>query len=156
MTRTLFLDRDGVINEKLPDHQHVTDLDVFYLLPGVVDAIRELKGHFDHIIVVSNQRGVPQSALDEISVYMNHEIGKGYLDAILYDCHADEEHHENHKPGIGMALQAQEMFPDIAFENSVVVGDSATDVLFGRRLGAQVVKIPEDFPSLYEYARSLE
>ena len=40
--RTVFLDRDGVLNEKMPEGQYVTQWAKFRLLPGVIDAIGRL------------------------------------------------------------------------------------------------------------------
>ncbi|MCX8075741.1 MAG: HAD hydrolase-like protein, partial [Aquificaceae bacterium] len=40
------------------------------------------------------------------------------------------------KPNIGLALQAKEVFPDIDFSKSIVVGDSVSDMEFAKRIGA--------------------
>jgi len=55
---TVFLDRDGVINEKMPEGRYVTRWDEFHLLPDVVQAIAMLNRAGVRVVVVSNQRGV--------------------------------------------------------------------------------------------------
>ena len=55
---TVFLDRDGVLNEKKPEGQYVTSWKDFRLLPGVVEAISRLNRSGVRVVVVSNQRGV--------------------------------------------------------------------------------------------------
>ncbi|HWT66256.1 MAG TPA: hypothetical protein VN151_09075, partial [Terracidiphilus sp.] len=51
---TIFLDRDGVINEKLPEGSYVTRWEQFRLLPGVPQAIARLNRAGLRVIVVSN------------------------------------------------------------------------------------------------------
>ena len=54
---TLFLDRDGVINnEKHMDY--INTWDEFAFLPGVKDAIKKFTEKFGHIFIITNQRGV--------------------------------------------------------------------------------------------------
>ena len=39
------------------------------------------------------------------------------------------------KPGTGMARQAKKDFPEIDFSKSIIVGDSVSDMEFGRNAG---------------------
>jgi D-glycero-D-manno-heptose 1,7-bisphosphate phosphatase len=68
-----------------------------------------------------------------------------------------------------MALQAREDFPHIDFHKSVIVGNSMSDMEFGKRLAMHTVflttkhepyelphdLIDEQFPSLQDWTRSL-
>jgi len=56
--RTVFLDRDGVVNEKMPEGQYVTSWEEFRLLPGVAEAIGRLNHAGVKVMLVSNQRGI--------------------------------------------------------------------------------------------------
>ena len=56
-TWTLFLDRDGVINEKL-DNDYVKHIDEFRFLPRTLDALEKCAHVFGPIAVVTNQQGV--------------------------------------------------------------------------------------------------
>ena len=56
--RTVFLDRDGVLNRKPPEGHYVTRWSDFHLLPGVPQAIARLNRSGLRVLVVSNQRGV--------------------------------------------------------------------------------------------------
>ena len=73
------------------------------------------------------------------------------------------------KPNPGMAFQAKTDFPEIDFSKSVMVGDSMSDMEFGKRLGMLTVfikgKEEEDlkaewmdyrFESLYDFSKYLE
>ncbi|HWB63231.1 MAG TPA: HAD hydrolase-like protein, partial [Chitinophagales bacterium] len=43
------------------------------------------------------------------------------------------------KPGLGMARRAKKDFPEIDFGKSIIVGDSASDMEFGRNAGMYTV-----------------
>ncbi len=161
---TLFLDRDGVINILRPK-DYVKAWEEFEFIPGSIEALRMLASRFRYIIVVTNQRGVGRGVMTEQDLLTIHnkmlqEIrrGGGRIDRI-YVCTAVDDRDLNRKPNIGMALKAQSDFPDIDFSRSVVVGDSATDMEFGKRIGAACVWIGTgsdrselSFESLYAFA----
>src|SRR5580704_14362712 len=56
--RTVFLDRDGVINRKPPEGEYIGHWSDFHLLPGAASAIAALNRSGRRVLVVSNQRGV--------------------------------------------------------------------------------------------------
>ena len=66
-------------------------------------------------------------------------MGRG-LDAIYYCPH---DHGECHcrKPDIGLFEKAMKDFPQINPNNSVVIGDSLSDIQAGRRLGMKTIFI---------------
>ncbi|MCL3853402.1 HAD family hydrolase [Parabacteroides sp. GYB001] len=135
---TLFLDRDGVINKQRP-HDYVKSPDEFIFIEGTLEALRLLSPLFDHIVIVTNQRGVGKGVmnmetLEEIHASMLATIALhgGRIDNI-YVCTATSDSHKSRKPNIGMALQAKQDFPDIDFSRSIMVGDSFSDMEFARR-----------------------
>ena len=142
---TLFLDRDGVINRRLLD-DYVKRWDEFEFLPGVKEAIAKLSRIFGRVVIVSNQQGIgkglmTEKDLDHIHSMMVHEIEEagGRIDAIYHCPELKEKNPECRKPKPGMALQAQKDFPEIDFEKSVMIGDSESDIEFGKRLGMLTV-----------------
>ncbi len=54
---SLFLDRDGVINERIVDG-YVTRPEDFRLLEGVLEAMVIFARRFDRIFMVTNQQGI--------------------------------------------------------------------------------------------------
>ncbi|MEO7175903.1 MAG: HAD-IIIA family hydrolase [Saprospiraceae bacterium] len=144
---TLFLDRDGVINKRLPG-QYVKSPIEFEFLPGVLQALPKLAQLFGHIFIVTNQHGVAKGEmdiddLDEVHEHMIDQIKKagGRIDKI-YACTESKEMRPNcRKPDPGMALWAKMEFPEIQFYHSVMVGDSADDILFGQKLGMYTVAV---------------
>ncbi len=138
---TLFLDRDGVINRRLPG-DYVKDLTEFTFLDGVLSALAVFSRLFGRIIVVTNQQGIgkgvmTEAQLTEVHRYMLRAIrdSGGRVDAV-YHCPAlESDRHPWRKPQPGMARQAQADFPGIDFSRSLMVGDSLSDMEFGAALG---------------------
>lgn len=145
--RTIFLDRDGVLNEKMQEGQWVTTWDEFRTLPGVPEAIARLNNAGLRVIVVSNQRGIALehfSTSDVLAIQakfesMLEEHG-AHVDG-FYFCPHDRLECNCRKPLPGMFLQAQSEFPEITAATSAMVGDSLADIEFGRRLGMLTVFI---------------
>ena len=168
---TLFLDRDGVINKRI-ERDYVREWSQFKFLPNTLDALRILKGIFGRIIVVTNQRGIGRNLMTYQDLQLIHanmlEIVKksgGRIDAVYYCPHDYEKGYcLCRKPNVGMAIQAKKDFPDIDFSKSVMVGDSLSDMDFGKRLGMVCVFVGGNviggeffcFESLYEFAICLK
>lgn len=170
---TLFLDRDGVINERIAGG-YVTCWDEFRFLPGATEALAILSGIFGTVVVVSNQQGIGKGFMTTNDVEGIHrrmisEISAtgGRIDKVYYSPHLESEGHPYRKPGTGMGSRAKNDFPHIDFHRSVMVGDSPADMMFGKKLGMKTVLIGDEvlddpaltdarFISLAGFARSLK
>jgi len=146
---TAFLDRDGIINRKLPG-DFVKSWQEFEFLPGVFEALRTLKEHGFRLILVTNQRGISLGRFSENDLAIIHKRmqaelrkARGELDAIYY-CPHGYHSCECRKPGIGLFLRAQRDFPEIHFSESFVIGDSDIDIKVGERLSCRKVLIGVD------------
>lgn len=146
-SKTLFLDRDGVINQH-PDSHYVMSWNDFAFNPGVLQAILRLSEYFNHIVVVTNQQGVgkgmmSQEDLDTIHERMVKAISGfgGRIDLVCACTDLASEPNNCRKPATVMALKAQSQFPDIDFSKSLMVGDQLTDLHFGADLGMAVALI---------------
>jgi D-glycero-D-manno-heptose 1,7-bisphosphate phosphatase len=147
---TVFLDRDGVLNEKMPEGQYVTSWADFHLLPGVPQAIAQLNRARLRVIVVSNQRGIAlglYSSADVLSIDANFRLvlqeAGAHIDG-LYFCPHDKQECNCRKPLPGLFEQAVARFPSISAQTSVIIGDSLSDIEFGRRLGMLTIFIEGD------------
>jgi len=143
---TLFLDRDGVINEKR-ENDYVKNWGEFSFTNGAIDAISRLSNIFGKILVVTNQRGVGKGIMTEMQLLSIHdELTKaanqsgGRIDKIFY-CTDLLDTSDCRKPNIGMALKAKMYFPEIDFRKSIMIGDSMTDIEFGKRLNMYTIYI---------------
>jgi histidinol-phosphate phosphatase family protein len=149
-TWTLFLDRDGVINRKL-ENDYVKHWMEFEFIDGSIDALKYLNSVFGKIVVVTNQQGIGKRLyrtedLELIHKNMLYEIQfyGGRIDKVYFSPYLHSENHPTRKPGIGMALTAKSDFPEIDFSKSIVVGDSMSDMEFGRTAGMKTVYISEN------------
>jgi len=149
----LFLDRDGVINhEKHLDYIHTWDEFVFY--DGVKEAIKIFAAKFKYIIIVTNQKGVGKGVtkLDDLNIIhknMQAEIENagGRIDKI-YFCTDLEQESPYRKPNPGMGLQAINDFPGIDITKAIMVGNTISDMQFGRNLGIKTVFLTTTRPEV--------
>ncbi len=144
-TWTLFLDRDGVINLHYPN-DYVKHWDEFIFLENAVESINKLSHFFKRIIVVTNQQGVgkglmTQQDLDFIHEEMRKEIRKqgGNIHAVYAATGLASPDNKLRKPDIGMAIQATKDFEGLDLSKSIMVGDSITDLQFGRNAGMKTI-----------------
>ena len=147
MARAVFLDRDGVINRKLPEGQYVTRWDQVKFFPQCAQAVKRMRDAGFLTVVVTNQRVVAKGLLSEPALELLHqricwELFKGEkgFDAIYYCPHEENPPCECRKPRPGMLLKAaQDHGIDLA--NSWMIGDSEADVLAGKTVGCRTIRI---------------
>jgi len=125
----------------------VTRWEHFDLLPGVAEAIAALNRKGLLVVVVTNQRGVALGLYSSTDVEGIHERlqltlaeSGAHVDG-FYFCPHDKRQCDCRKPGPGLFTQAKADFPEITPESSVIIGDSLSDIEFGRNLGLQTVFI---------------
>lgn len=151
-TWTLFLDRDGVINERVFGG-YITKVEDFNFLPDVESAIAGLTKKFNRLIVVTNQQGVGKELMTERNVleihsYMCDQIHRagGKIDKCFFAPNLKGADDDLRKPGPEMAEMAKMEFPEIEFKHSIMVGDTDSDILFGKNLGMRTVRIKTTEP----------
>ncbi len=145
--RYVFLDRDGVLNRKPPEGDYVRDWSQWTWLPGAMEAIGRMNRAGLTVIVVTNQRGIALGLYTEAQLQQIHHNMKADLaergvcvDAIYY-CPHDRGACDCRKPGTGMFEQARKDFPEINADNSIMIGDSLTDIQAGQSLGMKTIFI---------------
>ncbi|RMG58141.1 MAG: HAD-IIIA family hydrolase [Bacteroidetes bacterium] len=142
---SLFLDRDGVINERLPG-AYVTHWGQFVFLPGVPSAMAHFRSRFGRMVVVTNQQGVGKGLMRPADLAAIHDrmstelVAAGArLDGIYACPDLRDQPHNCRKPAPALGQQAQRDFPDIDFARTIMVGDTPGDLAFGRNLGMYTV-----------------
>jgi histidinol-phosphate phosphatase family protein len=164
---SLFLDRDGVINERIVGG-YVQNAASFRLLEGVAEAVAILKKRFGHIFVVTNQQGIGKKIMTKEDLQLVHNHMENVLsitfDGIYYSPFLACENSLMRKPNPGMAFEAKKDFPEIDFQKSVMVGDSVSDIQFGKNAGMKTVYISTQeenkdadmvCASLYDFAKRI-
>jgi D,D-heptose 1,7-bisphosphate phosphatase len=155
--KAVFLDRDGVINELIYNHEHgIIDSPYnaaqFRLLPGVGEAIKIIQGKGYKAVLVSNQPGMAkgfmsQETFEEIGQKMRAELATAgvNLDGEYYCLHHPEAGVERfrmdcecRKPKPGLLLQAARDM-DIDLSQSWMIGDGLTDVQAGKQAGCRTI-----------------
>lgn len=136
---TIFLDRDGVINADSPDY--ITSRDAFHPLPGSLAAIARLTRCGCRVIVITNQSAInrgmlPLSELTAIHTRLRQGVqARGGRITDIYFCpHRPDEGCDCRKPKPGMIIQASRQH-GIDLSRSIMVGDSAKDILAGKAAG---------------------
>jgi D-glycero-alpha-D-manno-heptose 1-phosphate guanylyltransferase len=149
---TIFIDRDGVINNELPG-TYVLNWKQFVFSEGVLEAFKILNEKFDSILVVSNQRGVGKGlmSLDDLhSIHneMQKEVAAahGRIDKI-YCCTEIDGKCFDRKPNPGMAIQALKDFPQIDLNKSIMIGNKPGDMRFGCSAGMHTVFLTTTNPA---------
>jgi D-glycero-D-manno-heptose 1,7-bisphosphate phosphatase len=133
----------------MPSGEYVERWEQFEFLPGAVDAMRLLADARIRVIVVTNQRGVAlgkmsMADVDEIHRRMTADLVlNGVECAAVLVCPHPKNTCDCRKPGIGLFLKARALIPEIQFETSVVIGDSASDILAGNQLGCASFLVAE-------------
>ncbi len=152
-TWTLFLDRDGVINHE-KHLGYINTWDEFKFYDGVKEAFKLFSTVFQRIIIVTNQRGIGKAVtkledLNTIHQNMKAEIESsgGRIDQI-YFCPDIESDSPDRKPNPGMGYKAKKDFPEIDFTKSIMIGNTLSDMEFGRNIGAYTIFLPTTHPEI--------
>lgn len=139
--KTVFLDRDGVINRNPPNMGFVRRWSEFNFIPNARKAIRELTENGFRIVVVTNQSGIGRGLFSEESLTNTHsrmlaEISKagGTIDAVYYCPHHPDAGCECRKPKPGMLIRAAREH-NIELSSTYLIGDTVTDIEAGQRAG---------------------
>ena len=144
---TLFIDRDGVINERLVGAYVMSKKD-FVFKSGVLETSAKLFSHFSNVFVVTNQQCigkglVSEAAIQEMHQWMVDEFLKygANIDEVYVAPELNNEKSRRRKPNVTMGLEAKKNFPRIDFSKSIMVGDTDSDIEFGKALGMKTVLV---------------
>ena len=141
---TVFLDRDGTLNVKAAAGEYITSPGELILLPGAGRAVARLNTAGLRTVLVTNQRWLSEPSADPVRYRSVHgrleellAAHGAWLDASYYCPHAIDVC-GCRKPGAGM-LQRAAAEHGFSLRASVVIGDSTTDLMAGRLVGARTI-----------------
>ena len=149
LTRAVFLDRDGVLNDavmrdgKPYPPENAAEMRI---PPGTAEVLSRLRKHNFLLLVVTNQpdvaRGIQQrEAVEEMSRRLMSELP---LDAILVCYHDDRDQCDCRKPRSGLMLGAAKQY-GIDLSRSYMIGDRWRDVDAGGNAGCKTIWIDRGY-----------
>jgi len=136
--KTIFLDRDGVINKDINYLHKIKD---FIFVDGIFNACLHFRKLGYQIIIITNQSGIARDfytkqdyqLLTEWMLNQLEEKGIQILD-IFYCPHGPESSCKCRKPEPGMILEAQKKH-NVNLELSWMIGDNEIDIKAANRAG---------------------
>ena len=156
--KTIFLDRDGVINQERKDY--VKNLEEFKIFDNVADAISLLKKENFLVVVITNQSAINRKLLSIENLEKIHEFLKKYLkknntslDGIYYCPHTPDECCACRKPKPGLLLKAASDL-NIDLNNSWMIGDSKTDIDAAKTAGCNSILLKKN-ENLFDIVKEL-
>ena len=130
--RCVFMDRDGVINEKPRPGEYIESWAEFKLIPAAVDWIRLFNALGLLVIVVTNQRGVAlgrvnPKELNRMHARMRKQLaGLGARIDDVFWCPHEKDTCDCRKPRPGLVLQAAQKW-NVSIPDALMIGDSPCD-----------------------------
>lgn len=144
MSKAIFLDRDGVINQEV---QFVAKPEEFHILDNSIKALKLLMETDYKIIIITNQSGMGYGYYTEddyqavtnkmVKIFAEEGI---VIDAIYHCPHRYEEKCNCRKPGTGMLDKAKKEFA-IEYERSWFIGDKTSDIKAGENVGVKTIMV---------------
>lgn len=148
-TPAIFLDRDGVINYRRPG-DYVLTWSQFTIMPGIVNALRDLSRLQLPMIIISNQAAVGKGllapeTLRDITFRLHKELLRQSvsLGGCYYCPHKPADRCECRKPRPGLLYRAAADF-NLDLRRSIFIGDSETDIQAARLAGCQPILFAQD------------
>jgi len=136
--KTIFLDRDGVINHEVGYLHKIED---FRFINGVFEACLYFKSLDYEIVVVTNQSGISRGFytkkdFDKVNKWMINQFSlQGiYIRGVYFCPHGPEDKCNCRKPKPGMFLDAKEEH-NIDMKKSWMIGDKEADIQAAHRAG---------------------
>ena len=137
-TKTIFLDRDGVINKEINYLHKIKDFEFIY---GVFEACQYVQSLDYKIIIVTNQSGISRGYYSEndfqlINNWMLGQFKQNNINILdVFHCpHFPKSNCNCRKPKPGMFLQAKIKY-DIDMSNSWLIGDKEVDITAANNAG---------------------
>ncbi|MDD3806597.1 MAG: HAD family hydrolase [Candidatus Marinimicrobia bacterium] len=146
--QTVFLDRDGVLNEDKEDKdEYLRSEEEIIVYPFVPEAIRKLTEKGIRIFIISNQSGINRRFFDEKTVEKMFqkvitytESTGGKITDYYYCPHLPEEECSCRKPKTGMLQKAVKEY-QLSLKESIMIGDALTDYEMANNAGIPFILV---------------
>ena len=154
MTRAVFFDRDGVLNDLVQrdggfySPQSFDQFKVYEIANFVIDELKQ-KGFLS--IVVSNQPDIARGKLKKLDLNkMTEELfNRLKVDDVFYCTHDDSDCCKCRKPAPGLLTQAAEKW-NIDLQNSYMVGDTWKDANAAKNVNVKFLLLNAEYNLDYD------
>jgi D-glycero-D-manno-heptose 1,7-bisphosphate phosphatase len=145
--KLVFIDRDGVINQRAVKGQYITEPNNFILIGDTVETLTLLVKEQFEFIVISNQAGVGKGVfsvqqLDHVTQKMLRLLAEKDIPIldVFYCMHDYDDNCMCRKPKPGMILAAVDKY-SIDLKKCLFIGDDPRDVLTAQNANISSVLI---------------
>ena len=151
--RTVFFDRDGVLNKELGEY--TKNADEMIVLDHARKGCKALKDRGYQLIVITNQGGIAKGLYTEDDLVGTHQKLKNEIpeiDAIFYCPHHEVTTKCLCRKPQSLLLEKAIYLHDVDVTNSVMIGDGERDIIAASKAGIRGIKIDsnEDWTSLLD------
>ncbi|HEY9731610.1 MAG TPA: HAD-IIIA family hydrolase [Drouetiella sp.] len=152
MLKTVFLDRDGIINEIVMREGIVSSprtVEEFTIRPDFIEFYNRLNSSSLRLFVVSNQPDVSRGAIDktELAKIVDVMNARFKFTEILHCIHDDSDQCNCRKPKPGMISGFLQNY-GLSADEAIIIGDSYKDILAGKAAGIQTVYLQQAYNAL--------
>ena len=137
-TKTIFLDRDGVINKEV---NYLHKIDDFEFIDGIFDTCQHFQSLGYKIIIITNQSGIyrgyyTENDYQKVTQWMLTQFANEDINILdTFHCpHGPDSTCNCRKPKPGMFLNAKTKY-NIDMKNSWMIGDKEVDVIAANAAG---------------------
>ncbi len=149
MIKTIFLDRDGIINDVVLRDSKVESprtVSEFKIRPEFINFYKEIDTGGFNLFVISNQPDIARNKMDikELEI-MTEQLNSNFsFKEISYCIHDDSDNCNCRKPKPGMIISLLDKY-NLQKEESILVGDSSKDISAGKNAGIKTVVLQTDY-----------
>jgi len=143
--KTVFLDRDGIINKERKDYvKTVSELEIF---SEIAPHLKKLKDAGFFLVVITNQSAINRGLTNQKNIQkihqtiQNHFADRGVeIDRFFVCPHRPDEKCKCRKPEPGLLYKAANEL-QINLKSSWFLGDKNSDIMAGKKAGCMTIKV---------------
>jgi D-glycero-D-manno-heptose 1,7-bisphosphate phosphatase len=150
----VLLDRDGVLNAKMPPAEYVRSWSDWRWLPGAKEGLALLHQSGFKVIVITNQPGIARGFMQEDDLKVIHDLmmqeviqAGGRIDKIYFCPHGWDADCRCRKPRPGMIFEAQRDY-NLDLSRTFFIGDDERDRIAAESAGCPFIMVDENMSLL--------